>query len=68
MNDDEPIPPEQLARAKRLTEAAHVELPYPSREATNMVDAICLATVELLDDPEWIARHWLPSDEQEESR
>ena len=69
MTAEPPVSPERLARARRLVEGAGpVNLPYPSREAVDPVDAACLHAVELLSDPEWIARHWLTDDDPEETR
>jgi hypothetical protein len=66
---DQPVSPERLERARRLVEGAgRVKLPYPSREAVDPIDGACLYAVELLSDPEWIARHWLPPDDPEETR
>lgn len=67
LSDDEPIRPERLERARRLVEGAGpVNLPYPSREAVDPIDGACLYAVELLSDPEWIARHWLTNDAPED--
>lgn len=68
-NDESRVPPERLAEAQRLCDAAGpVSLPYPSREATDFLDAVLLRVVENLSDPQWIAEHWLNPDWPEPRR
>ena len=58
---------DELSRQSTPRGAGRPRLPYPSREAIDPIDAACLHAVELLSDPEWIARHWLPPKDPEET-
>lgn len=61
-----PVSPERLRAARRLAERAGApRLPYPAREATDVHDGALLGAVELLADPEWIARHWIDDEDAE---
>lgn len=63
MSDTDPVSPERLARAEALIDGAgRVPLPYPSREATDLTDGALLYALELLQDPQWLARNVLPPD------